>query len=108
MLIILLTKEINVFHSSAQVGLAYMVFPSVERENWDIFSLGYFSCRMRKTPELHTKSGFRPDFELFSGRFSVSQRQNIVGFPLGRPKNGDQRAAVKHIANFVGLPKNPE
>jgi hypothetical protein len=104
MLRILLTKEIKVFHSSPQVGLAYMLFASIERKNRDIFSLGYFSCRMRGIPELRTKSGFRPDFELFSGLISVGQRQNIVGFPLGCPENGDQRAAVKHIANFAGLP----
>jgi hypothetical protein len=45
MLRTLLTKEIKVFHSSSQVGLAYMVVGNLEREKRDIFSTGYFGGR---------------------------------------------------------------
>jgi hypothetical protein len=45
MLTTLLTKEIKVFHSPSQVGLAYMVVGILERKKRDIFSTGYFGCR---------------------------------------------------------------
>jgi hypothetical protein len=45
MLRTLLTKEIKVFHSSSQVGLAYMVVGNLEREKRYIFSTGYFGGR---------------------------------------------------------------
>jgi hypothetical protein len=45
MLRTLLTKEIKVFHSPSQVGLAYMVASILERKKRDIFSAGYFGCR---------------------------------------------------------------
>jgi hypothetical protein len=50
MLRTLLTKEIKVFHSPSQVGLAYMVVDKFEREKRDIFSPGYFGCRELMPP----------------------------------------------------------
>jgi hypothetical protein len=45
MLTTLLTKEIKVFHSSSQVGLAYMVVGYLEPGKRDNFSTGYFGGR---------------------------------------------------------------
>ena len=42
MLIILPTKEIKLFHSGSQVGIAYMVGVIIEEKNKHIFSPGYF------------------------------------------------------------------
>jgi hypothetical protein len=50
MLRTLLTKEIKVFHSLSQVGLAYMVVGGLERKKRDIFWTGYFGCREPVTP----------------------------------------------------------
>jgi hypothetical protein len=50
MLRTLLTKEIKVFHSLTQVGLAYMVVGILERKKSGIFSTSYFGCREAVTP----------------------------------------------------------
>jgi hypothetical protein len=63
MLRTLLTKEIKVFHSLSQVGLAYMVVGGLERKKKDIFSTGYFGCREALTPLFHVKSQFLPLLE---------------------------------------------
>jgi hypothetical protein len=62
MLRTLLTKEIKVFHSPSQVGLAYMVDDILERKKRDIFAIGYFGCREPMTVS------FQPE-EQFFGRF---------------------------------------
>jgi hypothetical protein len=49
------TKEIKVFHSSSQVGLAYMVVAGLERKKRDIFSSGYFGGRSSGHREISRK-----------------------------------------------------
>jgi hypothetical protein len=55
MLRTLLTKEIKVFHSSSQVGLAYMVVGILEPKKRDIFSTGYFGGRELVPLYFHAK-----------------------------------------------------
>jgi hypothetical protein len=55
MLRTLLTKEIKVFHSSSQVGLAYMVVGILEPKKRDIFSTGYFCGREPGHPVISRK-----------------------------------------------------
>jgi hypothetical protein len=58
MLTTLLTKEIKVFHSPSQVGLAYMVAGVLERKKRDIFSIGCFGCREPRDAVISLKTAF--------------------------------------------------
>src|SRR5258708_4207649 len=60
MLRTLLTKEIKLFHSCFQVGLAYMVAAIFERKKRHFFSTGYFGCRHLVSFETQTKLQFLP------------------------------------------------
>jgi hypothetical protein len=60
MLRTLLTKEIKVFHSPSQVGLAYMFAGIFQRKKRDIFLPGYFGCRRLCDPVISLKTASSP------------------------------------------------
>jgi len=104
MLIILPTKEIKVFHSSSQVGIAYMLFTALERKNRNIFSSGYFSCRTPGNLEISRKIAKSIQFRLSAPMNSTFAPPDVFLFFLRRKIIGHQRAVVRRIANFAVLP----
>jgi hypothetical protein len=101
MLITLLTKEIKVFHSPSQVGLAYMVAGILERKKRDIFSPGYFGCRELRDPVISLKTASSLQYRsLLVYKFAPS---DIKYPPIFVSASYDwySTCSVKHIANFA-------
>jgi hypothetical protein len=101
MLRTLLTKEIKVFHSPSQVGLAYMVVGILERKKRDIFSTGYFGCRGLHDPVFSLETAFS-----LLRRTPLVDKFTLSGLkypPIFISASNDWYAtcSVKHIANFA-------
>jgi hypothetical protein len=77
MLRTLLTKEIKVFHSPFQVGLAYMLSGVLVRKNSDIFSSGYFGCRELGALEFQDKIAIPADTRYHFALGPVAKPRNI-------------------------------
>ena len=71
------TKEIKVFHSPSQVGLAYMVVGVPERKNTDIFSLGYFGGSGLGNLEFSRKIAISTFLALISGPVLLALLEKI-------------------------------
>jgi hypothetical protein len=98
MLRTLLTKEIKVFHSPSQVGLAYMVAGILEREKRDIFLIGYFSCREPRSPVISLKTAFSFYTKVFGlDKFAIFDLEYAPNF-VSASNNWYSTCSVKHIA----------
>jgi hypothetical protein len=101
MLRTLLTKEIKVFHSPSQVGLAYMVAGILERKKRDIFSGGYFRGRGLDDPIISRKTTISaPPGSFPLCRFTLF----VLKYPpifISASYDWCLTCCVNHIANFA-------
>ena len=107
MLRTLLTKEIKVFHSRSEVGLAYMVDGIFGRKKRYIFSAGYFGCRQHGSAELQINRQFCdvPDCHGVSIRSSDPKYPRVFVFAS---YDWCSTCSVKNIANFAGFRLNAD
>jgi hypothetical protein len=102
MLRILPTKEIKVFHSSSQVGLAYIVRTPLKRKSRIFFREVTLVVEFGMTSQFHVKSRFwGRECPGSAGKYG-SQYKNTLSFPSSRSAIGGKRAQVKGIARIAG------
>jgi hypothetical protein len=101
MLTTLLTKEIKVFHSPSQVGLAYMVVGILERKKRDIFSIGYFGCRKPGDHVIPLKTPFLSTIEVLGVDKFVLLDLKYPPLFVFASNEWCSTCSGKHIANFA-------